>query len=82
MKSVNLYGVVIGTIIMASCVNHKVVNIEGVCNNCPDGTPIELYYLQNDSVINVGRDTLLHGKFNLSIKENLEVAYYLSVMIR
>lgn len=23
MKSVNLYGVVIGTIIMASCVNHK-----------------------------------------------------------
>lgn len=29
MKSVNLYGVVIGTIIMASCVNHKMVNIEG-----------------------------------------------------
>lgn len=26
MKSVNLYGVVIGTIIMASCVNHKMVN--------------------------------------------------------
>ena len=42
MKSVNLYGGVIATIIMASCVNHKIVNIEGVCNNCPDGTPIEL----------------------------------------
>lgn len=46
MKSVNLYGVVIGTIIMASCVNHKMVNIEGVCSNCMDGTPIELYYLR------------------------------------
>lgn len=79
MKSVNLYGVVIGTIIMASCVNHKMVNIEGVCSNCMDGTPIELYYLQNDSVINVASDTLLHGKFNFSIEPNFEVAYYLSV---
>ena len=42
---------------MASCVNHKMVNIEGVCSNCMDGTPIELYYLQNDSVINVASDT-------------------------
>lgn len=79
MKSVNLYGVVIGTIIMASCVNPKTVNIEGVCSNCMDGTPIELYYLQNDSVINVASDTLLHGKFNFSIEPNIEVAYYLSV---
>lgn len=62
MKSVNLYGVVMGTIFMASCVNPKTVNIEGVCSNCMDGTPIELYYLQNDSVINVASDTLLSGK--------------------
>lgn len=68
-----------GTIFMASCVNPKTVNIEGVCSNCMDGTPIELYYLQNDSVINVASDTLLHGKFNFSIEPNIEVAYYLSV---
>lgn len=80
MKSVNLlYGVIMGTIFMASCVNPKTVNIEGVCSNCIDGTPIELYYLQNDSVINVASDTLLHGKFNFSIEPNIEVAYYLSV---
>ncbi len=79
MKSVNLYWAVVWTIFMAGCENHKVVNIEGVCGNSSDGTPIELYCLQNDSVVTVGRDTLLHGKFNFSLEENPEMAYYLSV---
>lgn len=79
MKSVNLYWAVVWTIIMAGCENHKVVNIEGVCGNSPDGTPIELYCLQNDSAIIVGRDTLLRGKFNFNLEENSEMAYYLSV---
>lgn len=79
MKFVNLYWAVVWAIIMAGCENRQVVNIEGVCQDCADGTPVELYYLQNDSAIIVGRDTLLHGKFNFSLEENPEMAYYLSV---
>jgi len=79
MKSVNLFWAVVWAIVTAGCENHQVVNIEGVCQDCADGTPVKLYYLQNDSVVTVGRDTLLHGKFNFSLEENPEKAYYLSV---
>ena len=66
-------------IISSSCKNRESVCINGICNNYTDGTLIELYYLQNDSVITIGYDTLLHGKFNFNLEENPEMAYYLSV---
>lgn len=59
--------------------NRNMVCINGICDNYADGIPIELYYLQNDSAITVGRDTLIHGRFNFTIKSNPDMAYYISV---
>lgn len=55
------------------------VCINSICESYADGTPIELYYLLNNSVINVGNDTLIHGGFNFTIDANLDIAYYVSV---
>lgn len=65
--------------ISTGCENRNMVCINGICDNYADGIPIELYYLQNDSAITVGRDTLIHGRFNFTIKSNPDMAYYISV---
>ena len=67
------------SIITVSCENRNMACINGICENHADGTPIELYYLQNDSTITVGNDTLIHGGFNFTIEANPDMAYYISV---
>lgn len=80
MRLINLHFVLFFSIICISCENHKSVCINGACDNYADGTSIELYYLQNDSVITVANDTLIHGGFNFTIDDaNSDMAYYISV---
>lgn len=79
MRPIHLYFVLFFSLICTSCENHKSVCINGFCDNYTDGTPIELYYIQNDSAITVGNDTLIRGKFNFNIEANPDMAYYISV---
>ncbi len=62
-----------------SCENRDTIYINGICGNCTDGTPIKLYYLQNDSVITLGNDSLIHGRFNFTVEANPDMAYYIFV---
>lgn len=79
MKSIYLHFALFFSIISTSCANHESVCVNGTSEHHPDGTPIELYYLQNDSVITVANDSLVHGKFNFTIDANPNMAYYISV---
>ena len=79
MKSIYLHFALFFSIISTSCANHDSVCINGASEHHPDGTPIELYYLQNDSVITVANDTLVHGGFNFTIDANPDMAYYVSI---
>ena len=79
MKSIYLHFALFFSIILTSCTNHESVCVNGTSEHHPDGTPIELYYLQNDSVITVANDSLVHSKFNFTIDANPNIAYYISV---
>ena len=79
MKSIYLHFVLFLSIISISCANHESVCVNGTSEHHPDGTPIELYYIQNDSVITVANDTLVHGGFNFTIDANPDMAYYVSI---
>ena len=79
MRLIYKYLAFILSIIYSSCESKDTVCINSICESYADGTPIELYYLLNDSVINVGNDTLIHGGFNFTIDANLDIAYYVSV---
>ena len=79
MKSIYLHFALFFSIILTSCTNHVSVCVNGTSEHHPDGTPIELYYLQNDSVITVANDSLVHSKFNFIIDANPNIAYYISV---
>lgn len=78
MKSIYLHFALFLSIISTSCANHESVCVNGTSENHPDGIPIEQYYLQNDSVITVANDTLVHGGFNFTIDANPDMAYYVS----
>ena len=79
MKPVYLHLALFLVTICAGCENRESVCVNGTSGHHPDGTPIELYYLQNDSVITVANDSLVHGKFNFTIDANPNIAYYISV---
>lgn len=79
MNSIYLHFALFLSIISTSCANHESVCVNGTCEHHPDGTPIELYYIQNDSVITVANDTLVHGGFNFIIDANPDMAYYVSI---
>lgn len=79
MRSIYLHLAIYFGVVCTSCENHDLVCINGICKSYSDGTPIELFYLQNDSVITVANDTLIHGGFNFTIDANSDMAYYVSV---
>ena len=79
MKSIYLHFALFFSIISTSCSSHESVCVNGISENHPDGIPIELNYLQNDSVITVANDTLVHGGFNFTIDANPDMAYYVSI---
>lgn len=79
MKSINKYINILLVVITVGCKQSKLVEVSGICENYADGTPIELYYLQNDSVITIGKDTLAHSGFNFAIAANPDMAYYVFI---
>lgn len=79
MKSIYIHCALILGIISTSCVNNESVCVYGTSEHHPDGTPIELYYLQNDSAITVANETLVHGNFNFTIDANSDMVYYVSI---
>lgn len=79
MRLIYKYLAFILSIIYSSCESRDTVCINGIYESYADGTPIELFYLQNDSVITVANDTLVHGGFNFTIDANPDMAYYVSI---
>lgn len=79
MKPAYLHFALFLGIICTSCKDSNPVCINGTCENYTDGTPIELYYIQNDSIITIGKDSLIHGGFNFTMKANSDKAFYISI---
>lgn len=79
MRRIYLYIALFFGITYTSCENRKFVSIKGSCENYTDGTPVELYYYKNDSIIIASNDTLSHGEFDFTIEDNPNMAYYVSV---